>query len=567
MSCASLTAAAPAEAAAPMQPAVLAQPAVPEQPAVLVRPAGPVPPAAPSAQRAEPEVSRKTWIAVIGSCLGAFLAILNIQVVSSSLADIQGAIGTGVDEGGWIVTAYLVAEIIVIPISGWFARAFSLRIYLLASTFAFLVFTVACTFATNLGQMIVLRALQGFAGGSLIPLAFLIIMTRLPPSKHPIGLTIYSVSAIFAPSIGPVIGGYCNDNFGWQSIFLINLVPGALMFAILWLSLDREPPQPRLLRQGDWFGIITMAVGLGSLETVLEEGNKDDWFGSAFITRLSVIAAVALVAFCIQQLLYGKPLLHLRLFARRNFALGSIANFFFGFSLYGWLYIVPVYLARVQGYNAEEIGTVLIWIGLPQLVLLPLVPRLAKLMDPRRLVIAGYVLFILGSLLASRLSGDFAGPQFILSSLVRAVAQSVVMMPMTALAIAGIEREHAPSASALFNMVRNLGGAIGIAILQTFLTKREQYHSDVLTSQVSLLGEVARQRLRHMADFFMSHATADPSIAQHEAAIATGRVLHRQALILGFSDTVIFQSALLALALIAVCFFKKASAGPAGEAH
>jgi MFS transporter, DHA2 family, multidrug resistance protein len=519
------------------------------------------------AQRAEPEVARKTWLAVLGACLGAFLAILNIQVVSSALADLQGAIGAGVDEGGWIVTAYLVAEIIVIPLSGWFARALSLRTYLLASTFFFLVFTVGCTFATNLGQMIVLRALQGFAGGSLIPLAFTLIMTRLPPSKHPIGLTIYSVSAIFAPSIGPVIGGYCNDNFGWQSIFLINLLPGAVMFGMLWLSLDREPRRLELLRQGDWVGIATMAIGLGCLETVLEEGNKDDWLGSPFITRLSGIAAVALVAFCIQQLVYARPLLHLRLFARRNFALGSIANFFFGFSLFGWLYILPFYLARVQGYNAEEIGSVLIWIGLPQLVLLPLMPRVVKFVDPRHLVIGGYILFILGSLLATSLSGDFSGPQFIFSSLVRAVAQSVVMMPMTALAIAGIEREHAPSASALFNMVRNLGGAVGIALLQTFLTWREQYHSDILTSQVSLSGEGARERLQHLAGFFLHRVTADPSIAQHDAAIATGRVLHRQALILGMSDTIIFQSVLLGLALVAVCCFKKGSAGPAGEAH
>ena len=163
---------------------------------------------------AEPEVSTKTWLGVVGSALGAFLAILNIQVVSSSLADIQGAIGTGVDEGGWIVTAYLVAEIVVIPLSGWLARALSVRTYLLISTFLFLVFSVACTFAHNLGEMIVYRALQGLAGGSFIPLAFMIIMTRLPPSKHPLGLTIYSVSAIFAPAIGPVIGGYCNDNFG-----------------------------------------------------------------------------------------------------------------------------------------------------------------------------------------------------------------------------------------------------------------------------------------------------------------------------------------------------------------
>src|SRR5271170_1911291 len=208
-------------------------------------------------------VPLRTWIAVVGAALGAFLAILNIQIVSSSLADIQGAIGAGVDDGGWITTAYLVAEIIGIPMSGWLARVFSLRIYLLTNTFLFLVLTVACAFTTNLSQMIVVRALQGFAGGVLIPLAFSIIMTKLPPSKHAIGLTIYSISAIFAPAIGPVVGGYCNETFGWQSIFFINLVPGAVMFAMLWMSLDAEPRNLGLLRNGDWFGIATIAVGLG----------------------------------------------------------------------------------------------------------------------------------------------------------------------------------------------------------------------------------------------------------------------------------------------------------------
>lgn len=516
---------------------------------------------------AEAEVSTKTWLGIVGAALGAFLAILNIQVVSSSLADIQGAIGTGVDEGGWIVTAYLVAEIVVIPLSGWLARALSVRIYLLASTFLFLVFSVACTFAHNLGEMIVYRAAQGLAGGSFIPLAFMIIMTRLPPAKHPLGLTIYSVSAIFAPAIGPVVGGYFNDSFGWQSIFLINLLPGALMVAMLWVGLDRERRQPELLARADWVGIITMAVGLGSLETVLEEGNKDDWFGSAFITRLTIVAAVALIAFCVYELIHKHPLLHLRLFARRNFALGSLANFFFGFSMYGWVYIVPVYLARVQGYDAQQIGGVLIWIGLPQLVLLPLMPRLVKLVDPRRLVIAGYVLFIIGSLFAVPLSADFAGPQFIYSSLVRAIAQAMVMMPLSAISVAGIEREHAGSAAALFNMLRNLGGAIGIAVLQTFLTKREQFHSDVLTSQVSLMGEATRARLQHLADLFMTRVTSDPSVAQQDAAIALGRMLHRQALILGFSDAIIFQSVLLGCALVTIFFLKRSRPGTAGEAH
>lgn len=241
-------------------------------------------------------------------------------------------------------------------------------------------------------------------------------MTRLPPSKHPLGLTIYSVSAIFAPAVGPVIGGYLNDNFGWKFIFLINLPPGILMFATLWAGLEREPRDLQLLRRADWMGILTMSIGLGALETVLEEGNKDDWFSSPFITRLAVIAVLALIIFTVQQLLYKRPLLHLRLFARRNFLFGSIANFFFGLSMYGWVYIVPFYLAHAQGYDAEQIGTVLIWIGLPQLVLLPLMPRVVKFVDPRYLIVVGFLLYIGGSLLASPVSSDFSGPQFICSS-------------------------------------------------------------------------------------------------------------------------------------------------------
>jgi DHA2 family multidrug resistance protein len=509
----------------------------------------------------------KTWIAVVGAALGAFLAILNIQIVSSSLADIQGAIGAGSDEGGWITTAYLVAEIIVIPISGWLARVFSVRTYLLVNTLLFLVFSVACAFTTNLSQMIVARALQGFAGGVLIPLAFTIIMTRLPPSKHAIGLSIYSISAIFAPSIGPVIGGWCNDTFGWQSIFLVNIVPGAVMFAMLWFSLDAEPRQFDLLRRGDWFGIATIAIGLGALETVLEEGEKDDWFGSTFIVRLAIVAAVALAAFIVIQLTRKAPLLYLRLLARRNFGLSTIANFFFGFSMYGWLYIVPVYLARVQGYDAEQIGGVLIWIGLPQLLILPLLPKIMRRIDPRRLVSVGYLLFIAGSLLAAGLSNDFSGPQFIASSLVRAIAQTMVMTPLSAIAVAGIEREHAGSASALFNMIRNLGGAIGIAVLQTVLTAREHFHSDVLTPQVSLLEPATRARLAQLTHRFMTLGVSDPDLARHKAIVAVGDAVRRQASIMAYSDAVILQSALLGLAFLAVLFLKRSNAQAGGEAH
>jgi DHA2 family multidrug resistance protein len=516
---------------------------------------------------AQEQVSLKTWVAVVGSTIGAFLAILNIQVVGASLADIQGGIGAGIDDGGWITTSYLIAEIIVIPLSGWLASAFSLRTYLLTSTAVFLVLTAACAFAQTLGQMIVIRAAQGFAGGVLIPLAFTIIMTQLPRSKHPIGLAIYSVAVVFAPSIGPALGGYFSDNFGWQSIFFLSLPAGVVMIAMLWHALEPAPRQLHLLAEGDWLGVLTMALGLGCLETVLEEGNKDDWFGSPFILRLAVVGVVSLTVFIYVELKRSVPLLQLRLLARRNFGLGTCANFVFGFSMFGWIYLIPQYLSRQQGYSSQEIGGVMVWLGLPQLFLIPFIPKIMQRVQARALVIAGYALFIGGSLLAMSLSDDFSGPQFLGSSLVRALAQAMTMAPLAAIAIAGIEPEHAGSASALFNAVRNLGGAVGIALLQTILSKREQFHSDILSSQVTLLAAGTRQRLDRLVDYFVAHGTSDRGLAHREAVVAMGRAVRHQAFMLGFSDTIIIQSAVLGLGLAAVLFLRGASRSlPAGGA-
>src|SRR5437588_5138761 len=227
------------------------------------------PKAAATPDKATPAVSAKTWIAVIGATLGAFIAVLNIQIVNASLADIQGAIGAGIDDGGWISTSYLIAEIVVIPLSGWLAQVFSVRRYLLANAVLFLILSVACAFAQDLPQMIVLRAIQGFTGGVLIPMAFTLIITLLPKPKQPIGLALFALSATFAPAIGPTIGGYLTENFGWQYIFYVNLAPGAIMTAMLYFSLETKPMKLSLLRQGDWPGIVTMAIGLGALQTVL----------------------------------------------------------------------------------------------------------------------------------------------------------------------------------------------------------------------------------------------------------------------------------------------------------
>ena len=520
----------------------------------------------PANENAQPAVPFKIWLAVVGSTLGAFLAVLNIQIVNSSLADIQGAIGAGIDDGGWVSTSYLITEIIVIPLSGWLARVFSLRVYLLANTVLFLVFSVACAFAENLGQMIVLRAFQGFSGGVLIPLSFTIIISLLPKAKQSIGLALFALSATFAPAIGPTIGGWLNENYGWQYIFYVNLAPGVLMLAMLWPSLERAPMQLGLLKHGDWLGIATLAVGLGALETVLEEGNKDDWFGSPFIVRLALVAAVALPLFVWRELAAERPLLNLRLLLRRNFGFGTLANFMLGAALYGSSFILPLYLSQTQGYNAEQIGEVLAWTGLPQLALIPLVPRLLKLVEARVLVGFGLALFAASNFMNIELSHDVAGDQLFWPNIVRAMGQAVVLAPLSAVATAGIEVENAGSASGLFNMTRNLGGAIGIAALQTFLTKREQFHSNVLTGAVSPFAEATRTRIAQLTDYFMAHGLPDPAAARHEAVVAIGRTVRQQASIMGYSDTFFLLGAILVVGVLATLCLRRGDGG-GGAAH
>src|SRR5580700_1297191 len=477
-------------------------------------------------------VSARTWLAVFGSTLGAFMAVLNIQIVNASLANIQGGIGAGIDDGGWISTSYLIAEIIVIPLSGWLAQVFSIRVYLLTNAALFLVFSAACALAQDLPQMIVLRAFQGFFGGVLIPMAFTLIITLLPKAKQPVGLALFALSATFAPAIGPTIGGYLTENWGWQYIFYVNLAPGALVVGMLYFSLDARPMKLSLLRDGDWLGIITMAIGLSALQTVLEEGNKDDWFGSPFIVRLSVISAVALTLFLWIELTAKKPLLNLRLLFRRNFGFGISANFLLGVALYGSVYILPVYLSRTQGYNAEQIGMVLAWTGLPQSILIPLVPRLMKRFDPRRVIVIGFVLFAASNFMNIYMTTDYATDQLFWPNVVRAIGRALVMTPLSAVATAGIEAENAGSASGLFNMMRNLGGAVGIAVLQTLLTKREQYHSNVLMQSVSSFEQATRNRLDQLTQYFINHGISDPSYASHRAVVAIGQVVQKQAFIL-----------------------------------
>jgi len=505
--------------------------------------------AKPQAQSNEGQVSTKSWIAVIGSCIGAFMAVLDIQITNSSLPNIQGALGAGVDEGSWISTAYLIAEIITIPLTAFLSRVFSVRRYVLVNAVLFVIFSVGCAFAQDLGSMILFRAAQGFTGGTLIPMAFNIILSVLPKSKQAIGLAIFSITAVFAPAIGPAIGGYLTDNFGWQYIFYLNVIPGIILLALLSYSIEPSPMQLDLLKGGDWFGIVFMAIGLGNLEYVLEEGQRKDWFGSDLIRNSAVIAAIFLTIFFFIEFRRKNPLLTLRLFGRRNFGLGSVANFALGFALYATIYLIPLYLSTTQSYSASQIGGVLIWSGLPQLVIMPFVPKLMEKVDARILIIFGLIVYGASCLMNAFMSHDSAGPQLTLAMFVQAVGTPFIFVPLSAVTTAELSKEEAASGSALFNMVRNLGGSVGIAGCSTFVTQREQLHSirigETVTSytlQTQHAEANISSMLRHKGDTAYS--------AQAQAVGVIDNLVRREANVMAYNDAFL----LLAVVMFAACF-------------
>ncbi|MDI7862205.1 DHA2 family efflux MFS transporter permease subunit [Rhizobiaceae bacterium n13] len=511
--------------------------------------------------------SMRDWIAVSAGMIGAFMAILNIQITNASLLDIEGGIGTGIDNGAWISTSYLIGEIVVIPLTAYFSDVFSFRRYIIVSTLLFALFSTACAFAHDLTTMIMLRGIQGFAGGVLIPMAFTMVLTKLPKQQQPFGIAMFALSATFAPAIGPTIGGYLTENYGWQTIFFVNVIPSIIMVIALALTLERTPMRLGLLREGDWAGIGTMAIGLSALQTVLEQGNQDDWFSSPVIVKLSIVAVVFLAAFILIELVVEKPLVNLRLLKQRNFGIGVAANMLVGVALFGIVYILPEYLGEVQGYNAEQIGKVLAWTGLPQLLVIPLVPLLMKRFDARYIAFVGISVFAISCFMNTTLSLNSASDQFFFPNIVRAIGQALVLTPITAIITSGIAPGDAAAASGLSNMLRNLGGAVGTAMLSTILTKREQFHSNIIGQSVDIGRPEVRQRIGELTDYFISRGVSDPALATQKAIVAVGQIVKRQALIMGFSDTFAVVGVSLAVAAIAVLLTKRTAPGGNAAAH
>ncbi len=506
------------------------------------------------------------WIAVAGTMLGAFMAILDIQITNSSLQDISGGISATADEGSWISTSYLIGEIITIPLTAWFIRIFTIRYYLLVNVVLFLMFSALCGISTNLGEMIVFRAGQGFTGGVFIPVALTVIITFMPKNLQGVGQAMFGITATMAPAVGPYIGGLLTDRVGWEWNFYINFIPGILMFATVYATIPAEKMNIDKLRDGDWWGIACMAIGLGGLVAMLEEGQRKDWFGNDFIRTCGFLAGVFLPAFIAIELLGKHPVVNLRLLASRNLGLSTVVAFVLGLGLYGTVYLIPLYLGEVQGYSPLLIGETLIWVGLPQLLIFPLLPLLMKKFDIRLLVFLGSLLFAASCFMNSFMDPDYAKDQFIWANVVRALGQPFTIVPITGLAVATLARKDAGDGSALFNMFRNLGGSFGIAILSTVVTRREQFHDTRIGERVTAYDLAVQGRLQSIQAQFEARGF-DPTTAMRQAYGVVKRTVRRDANIMAFNDAFLIVGISLLVGAILVWFCKRPQPGAAAAAH
>ena len=429
------------------------------------------------------EATATTWLGFILMCLGMFMAILDIQVVATSLPAIQQALEISLDAMSWIQTAYLIAEIIAIPLTGWLTRVLTLRWLFVGSISLFTLASIGCAFSGDFTTLVCFRVLQGFAGGTLIPAVFSAVFLLFPLPQHPIATTMAGIMAVLAPTIGPVVGGWITETWSWHWLFLINVAPGLVAAAATPFLLPEEKPDLAELAMLDRFSLTLMAISLSSLEIGLKQAPQDGWL-SPLCFGLFVVSAATATLFTLRTLGARHPVVELTTLRARSFAIGCALSFCLGVGLFGSVYLMPVFLAYVRHHDAFEIGTVMLVTGVSQLVTAPIAGAMESRFDPRYLSAAGFALFALGlgcSAFQSRVA-DFN--EMFWPQVLRGIAIMFCLLPPTRLALGTLTAVQVPDASGLFNLMRNLGGAIGIALIDTILYGRTGGHAEALRDRL-----------------------------------------------------------------------------------
>ncbi|MDB5567864.1 MAG: emrB1 [Tardiphaga sp.] len=521
------------------------------------------PGAIPASAAPSERIAPKRLFAFLIMVFGMFMSILDIQIVSASLSDIQAGLSASSSEVSWVQTAYLIAEVIAIPLSGFLSRALGTRILFAISAAGFTVASLMCGFTSSIEQMILWRAIQGFLGAGMIPTVFASAYTVFPRSKFHIVAPIIGLVATLAPTVGPTVGGFITDALSWHWLFFINVVPGIGITLGVLALVDFDEPHFELLDHFDWWGLGFMAGFLGALEYVLEEGPRNDWFGDTSIAIFAVVCVVSCVLFFWRVLTAREPIVDIRAFTDRNFALGSMFSFCIGIGLYGLTYLYPRYLAEVRGYSALMIGQTMFVSGVAMFCMAPIVGRLMTKVDLRYLIALGLVLFAMGTWQMTWITRDFDFYELLVPQILRGMGMMLAMVPVNNIALGTLAPERLKNASGLFNLTRNLGGALGLALINTALDDRTDFHISRLHDKVTWGNAMAVETLNNFTQKFQG--MGDASIM---ALKQLNQIVHRQATVMGFGDAFFLLSFFyLALSTLVLLLNKPNNPASAGGGH
>jgi DHA2 family multidrug resistance protein len=503
------------------------------------------------------------WVIALTVMLATFMEVLDTSVANVALPHIAGNLSATIDESTWVLTSYLVSNAIILPMGGWFSMLLGRKRFYMTCVALFTVASLLCGLAPTLGLLIACRILQGLGGGALQPMSQAILVESFPREKHGMAMAVYGMGVVFAPVIGPTLGGWLTDNYSWRWIFLINL-PFGILSLLLTTWLVHDPPYLERKSFGsglkvDYIGFGLLALGLGALEVVLDEGQREDWFASNFILIAAVICVVSLVAVVFWELNHKQPVIDFRILKERNYLLATLSMLVLGFVLYGSTALLPMFLQTLLGYTALLSGLVLSPGGIAILFCMPLVGILVRKFEPRWLVIFGVLISSFGLLAMSRfnLSLDFATAMR--SRVVQSLGLAFLFVPISATAFARIPKERTNYAAGLFNLARNIGGSSGIAAVTTILARRSQYHQAVLVSHMTPYDAPYREAHSRIAMAVQMAGGSPPDAGAQAHGILYGTML-RQSSMLAFADT-FWIMAVLFTAVVPLMFLMKRSRG------
>jgi MFS transporter, DHA2 family, multidrug resistance protein len=501
---------------------------------------------------ADDRIDPRRLIAFLAMVFGMFMAILDIQIVSASLSEIQAGLSASSDEISWVQTAYLIAEVVMIPFSGFLARALGTRTLFTISAGGFAAASMMCGFASSINEMIFWRALQGFIGGGMIPTVFASAYTIFPRSKIGVISPMIGLVATLAPTIGPTVGGYLTDLMSWHWLFFVNVVPGIAVTIAAWTLIDFDQPDWKLLRRFDLWGFLAMAVFLGALEYVLEEGPKNNWIDDEAVAIVAMVALLSGCAFFVRIAMAREPIVDLRAFGDRNFAVGSLLSFVMGIGLYGLTLLYPLYLAQIRGYNPLMIGETMFISGLAMFVTAPISGRLVGKVDPRLMIAIGFGLFALSTWWLTGLTRDWDYWELFWPQVLRGCGLMLAMIPINNIALGTLSPQRLKNASGLFNLMRNLGGAVGLAAIATALNDRTDLHVARLHDNVTWSHGPAVEMLDALVSRFQGQGDAQAMALKQLLGL-----VHRQGLVMAYADVFLILAIMFAALAVLVFFVKR----------